>query len=104
VLRHIGECLVQPTRNQDLAELVGLSISHFGRRFKASFGVSPHGYLLRARVERAKTLMRSKDVPLCQIALDCGFCDQAHMSRLFRAVVGSPPNRWRREQTPALSA
>ncbi|MFZ0266166.1 helix-turn-helix domain-containing protein [Caulobacter sp.] len=102
VLRQVGERLDQPIRNQDLAELVGLSISHFGRRFKASFGMSPRDYLIRARVERAKTLMGSRDTPLSQIALDCGFCDQAHMCRLFRTVVGSTPSRWRREQTPLL--
>lgn len=104
VLRHIDEHLDQPIRNQDLAGVVGLSISHFGRRFKASFGVSPRDYLIGARVERAKTLMHGKDVPLSQIALDSGFCDQAHMCRLFRVVVGSTPSRWRREHTPTLSA
>lgn len=96
VLRHIDERLDQPIRNQDLAGVVGLSISYFGRRFKASFGVSPRDYLIRARVERAKTLMHGKDVPLSQVALDSGFCDQAHMCRLFRAIVGSTPSRWRR--------
>jgi AraC family transcriptional regulator len=104
VSRHIAERLDQPIRNQDLAKVVGLSVSHFGRQFKASFGVSPRDYLIRARVERAKAMMRDRRTPLCQIALDSGFCDQAHMSRLFRAVVGSTPSRWRREQTPALSA
>lgn len=104
VLRQVGERLGQPIRNQDLAQLVGLSISHFGRRFKASFGVPPRDYLIRARVERAKTLMRNRDTPLSQIALDCGFCDQAHMCRLFRTVVGSTPSRWRREQPPFFTA
>lgn len=104
VLRHIEGRLDQPIRNQDLAGVVGLSLSHFGRRFKASFGVSPRDYLIRARVDRAKTLMHGKDAPLSQIALDSGFCDQAHMCRLFRVVVGSTPSRWRRQQTPTLSA
>jgi transcriptional regulator GlxA family with amidase domain len=104
VLRHVDQRLDQPLRNQDLARIAGLSISHFGRRFKASFGVSPRGYLIRARVERAKTLMQGKGVPLSQIALDSGFCDQAHMCRLFRSVVGSTPSRWRREQAPVFSA
>jgi AraC family transcriptional regulator len=101
VLRQLDDRLDQPIRNQDLADVVGLSVSHFGRRFKASFGVSPREYLIRARVERAKSLMRGRN-PLSQIALDSGFCDQAHMCRLFRAVVGNTPSRWRREQAPAL--
>jgi AraC family transcriptional regulator len=104
VLRHIGDHIDQPTSNQDLADLVGLSVSHFARRFKGSFGVSPRDYMIRGRVERAKTLMRDTNTSLCQIALDSGFCDQAHMSRLFHAVVGSTPSRWRREQMHALAA
>jgi AraC family transcriptional regulator len=104
VLRHIGDHIDQPTSNQDLADLVGMSVSHFARRFKGSFGVSPRDYMIRGRVERAKTLMRDTNTSLCQIALDSGFCDQAHMSRLFHAVVGSTPSRWRREQMYALAA
>ncbi|MGH1559781.1 helix-turn-helix domain-containing protein [Caulobacter segnis] len=51
--------------------------------------------MIRGRVERAKTLMRETDAPSARIALDSGFCDQAHMSRQFHAVVGSTPSRWR---------
>lgn len=101
VLRHIGENLHLAISNQDLAELVGLSVSHFARRFKGSFGVPPRDYLIRSRVERAKTMMRDPGAGLSQIALDSGFSDQAHMTRLFLAVVGSTPNRWRRAQAYA---
>lgn len=97
VLQYIGEHLDGAISNQDLAEVVGLSVSHFSRRFKASFGVPPRDYLIRGRVERAKTMMLDPTTSLCQIALDCGFCDQAHLSRLFQAVVGITPNRWRRQ-------
>lgn len=104
VLRHIGERLDQPTSNQDLAELVGLSVSHFGRCFKGSFGVSPRDYLIRSRVERAKTLMLETKTALSQIALDSGFADQSHLSRVFNVVVGSTPSRWRREHVDAVAA
>jgi AraC family transcriptional regulator len=102
-LRHIVEHLDQSIRNQDLAQTVGLGVTHFSRCFKGSFGVSPQGYVIRSRLERAKTLMRQSRSSLCQIALDSGFADQAHMSRLFRAMVGSPPNRWRRAQKSSAS-
>lgn len=97
VLGYISEHLDRTISNQDLAELVGLSVSHFSRRFKASFGVPPRDYLIRGRVERAKTMMQDPTASLCQIALDCGFCDQAHLSRLFLSVVGVTPSRWRRQ-------
>lgn len=98
VMRHIDERLGQPISVAELAESVGFSASHFSRCFKSSFGLAPRGFLIRCRLERAKTLMRRTGSPLCQIAMDCGFSDQAHMSRTFRAIVGSSPNRWRRAQ------
>lgn len=104
VMRHIVEHLDQSIRNQDLAETVGLGVTQFSRCFKGSFGISPHGYVIRSRLERAKTLMRQSRSSLCQIALESGFADQAHMSRLFHAIVGSPPNRWRRSQTSSATA
>ena len=98
VARHIREHLDQPIRVQDLAGLVGLSASYFSRRFRGSFGLAPRAYVIRSRLERAQSLMRQGRTPLCAIALDCGFCDQAHMSRLFHTVIGSTPSRWRRQQ------
>lgn len=104
VLRYIGEHLDRAISNQDLADEVGLSVSHFARCFKASFGLPPRDYLIRGRVERAKAMMLNPQAPLCQIALDCGFCDQAHLSRLFQAVVGIAPNRWRRQNIHASAS
>lgn len=101
VLRHLGEHLCRSIRNQDLARLVGLSTSQFSRRFRGSFGLSPRGYVIRSRLDYAKTLMRQTRSPLCQIALASGFADQSHLSRTFHALVGATPNRWRRDQAMA---
>lgn len=98
VTRHIREHLDQPITVHDLAALVGLSAGHFSRRFKASFGLAPRANVIRSRLHRAQTLMRHSRTPLCVIALDCGFCDQAHMSRLFHTMIGDTPARWRRQQ------
>lgn len=98
VLRHIREHVDRPITNQDLAAVVKLSVGQFSRRFKASFGFAPHEFVVRSRVDRCKKLMRRTTFPLSQIALESGFCDQAHMARTFRLVVGSTPTRWRREQ------
>jgi len=93
---HIDTHLSEPLLCKDLAHLVNLSISHFIRSFKATFGCSPHVYLIRRRMERAQGLMLTTDAPLGQIALDCGLADQAHLSRLFKQMVGDSPAAWRR--------
>lgn len=96
VATQIEEQLGEPIYVRDLAERVGLSASHFSRAFKQSFGETTHLYILGRRIARAQTMMRETSLPLCEIALTCGFSDQAHMTRMFTAHVGTSPNRWRR--------
>ena len=79
-----------------LARLARLSVSYFARAFKCTFGYSPHVFLMRRRMERAQGLMLKTNAPLAQIALDCGFADQAHLSRLFLRFTGERPASWRR--------
>jgi transcriptional regulator GlxA family with amidase domain len=86
---------------EDLAELVSLSAAHFCRAFKKSFCATPHAYIVQRRVMRAQELMRSTRSPLSQIALDCGFADQTHLSKLFRRLTGRTPNAWRRAYSVA---
>jgi AraC family transcriptional regulator len=82
----------------ELAKLVSLSPSHFCRVFRESFGDSPHGYITKLRVERARTLMLTTSESLSQIALACGLADQAHLCRCFRRVTGTTPGFWRRSR------
>jgi AraC family transcriptional regulator len=79
-----------------LAEITRLSVGHFSRAFRGSFGESPHRYIINRRVRRAQHEMLATSEPLCEIALSCGFADQAHMCRLFLRIVGCSPHRWRR--------
>jgi AraC family transcriptional regulator len=79
-----------------LAELVTLSAGHFSRAFKQTFGDTPHGHVMRRRVEAAKAMMLKSAEPLSQIAYLCGFADQAHFSRTFRKLAGATPLAWRR--------
>jgi len=103
VLIHIEANLGAPIRNKDLATLARLSTFHFNVAFRNSVGDSPHGYLIRRRVERAQGLMLATDKSLSDIAAECGLADQAHMTRLFRKIVGATPAAWRRARvTPAL--
>jgi AraC family transcriptional regulator len=94
--RYMRQRLEGPLRVKELAEQVSLSVSHFCRAFKESFGTTPHLYLTRLRVERAQRLMLTTAEPLSQIALACGMADQAHLSKLFRRAVGETPSSWRR--------
>lgn len=93
------------SRNITLVELAGLcnlSISWFGRAFKATTGLTPHQWLIARRVVRARDLLLTAD-GLAEIALKCGFTDQSHLSREFRRVMGVTPTAWRRNR-PATEA
>ena len=98
VLEHIEESLAKPIRNRDLAALVDFSEFHFNVAFRNSLGTPPHEFLIRRRIERARHLMLSTDLSLCDIAAECGLADQAHLSRLFRKVVGETPAAWRKSR------
>jgi AraC family transcriptional regulator len=80
-----------------LAHECGLSVSHFARSFRQSFGTSAHSYLVLQRVERAKALLSTSTCTLCEVALQTGFSDQASFNRTFKALVGTPPGQWRRQ-------
>jgi len=93
----LNENLAGRIRLSDLAYECGLSISHFGRSFKASFGMSAHRWLVHRRVQRAKELMAQTGESLAEIADGAGFADQAAFTRAFRQIVGVSPGRWRRD-------
>jgi transcriptional regulator GlxA family with amidase domain len=101
VTSHVEANLDRPIRNEELATLVRLNPSHFGRAFRNSLGEPPHEYVIRRRVERAQGLMLSTDASLSDIALDCGLADQSHLTRLFRRIVGESPRAWRRARISA---
>jgi len=98
---HIETHLDVALRTKELAKLVQLSSFHFCRVFRVSFGNSPHGYVTRRRVERAQGLILTTKLPLGQIAVDCGFADQAHFTKLFRRLTGESPGEWRRVRADA---
>jgi transcriptional regulator GlxA family with amidase domain len=104
VVRHVETNLDRPIRSSELAAVVRLNPCYFSRAFRESFGDSPLRYVTRLRVERAQRLMLSTGEPLSQIALDCGFADQAHFSRLFRRVTSYTPRAWRRARIGAPAA
>lgn len=82
----------------ELAALVDLSQAHFSRAFKASTGVAPYQWQLRARLERAQAMMLSTPAPLEQVAEATGFADAVHFGKAFRRAHGTTPARWRRDR------
>ena len=99
---HIDANIGRRISISELAALLHLSPSHFHRAFKSAFGVAPHRYLARRRIEVAQGLMLTTHNTLSEIALQCGLADQSHLSRWFRRVVGDTPHAWRRMRRGAL--
>jgi AraC family transcriptional regulator len=95
--RYLRENIARQLYLDNLAQHISLSISHFSRAFKESFGTTPHSYIIRLRLKLAQKLMLTTNDPLCQIALDCGLADQAHLSKLFKREIGQTPGAWRRK-------
>ncbi|NKJ36460.1 AraC family transcriptional regulator [Rhizobium sp. SG570] len=89
----------------DIARECGLSSSYFARAFKVSTGGTPHRWLAQRRLDKASDLLRNSSITLKEIAIACGFSDQAHFSRTFSKAKGMPPAAWRRNiiLTPSFS-
>src|SRR6202163_2925023 len=83
-------------RLTDVARECSLSVSHFARSFKATFGMARHRWLIGRRIERAKELLRQTTAPIADIAIQSGFGDQTAFTRTFRQVTGISPGQWRR--------
>jgi AraC family transcriptional regulator len=96
VREYIDSHFTGPVLVADLCALLQRSEAHFSRSFKRTFGESPHAYLVRRRVEFAAQYMLTTDAALSDIALRCGFTDQAHLCRHFRQAAGQTPAAWRR--------
>jgi transcriptional regulator GlxA family with amidase domain len=94
-LRWLESRVAEPHSLAELARIAGLSRYHFLRTFKCVTGVTPHQWLLRARLrEAAQRLTASRD-PVTEIALDVGFEDLSNFIRSFRAEFGRSPGQYR---------
>jgi AraC-like DNA-binding protein len=93
---YIDAHITGPVLVADLCALVNCSEAHFSRSFKRTFGESPHAFLVRRRVELAAQYMLTTDASLSDIALRCGFADQAHLCKRFGQAAGQTPAAWRR--------
>ena len=81
----------------EMAQSVGLSTAHFARMFRKSTGETPHQFVLRQRVERAKAMLRAPDARVLDVAVACGFTTQQHFAQVFRDVCGVSPTEYRQD-------
>jgi len=96
VVEFIEEHLSEPLSQEALAQQVGFSPYHFTRVFRQALGASPHQFVLRQRLERARQLLEQTDLPLAQVAVACGFAHQSHMTQVFTQRLGCTPHAYRR--------
>jgi AraC family transcriptional regulator len=87
----------------EVAALVGIHPAHLNKIFKRHFGVPVGVYLRQLQIERARRLLADTRIPLAQLAMDTGFCDQGHFTRVFKSVTGTTPSDYRRDACASRS-
>lgn len=97
VTDYLHEHLADAVSPVDLARLLEMSRSHFCRAFKTSTGLPPHAWLMSLRIRRAREMMMTTGRSLRDIALDTGFADQPHFTRVFTRFASMTPGEWRRQ-------
>jgi AraC family transcriptional regulator len=81
---------------KEVARACDLSVSYFSHAFRHTLGVAPYKWLIEQRVVLSKEKMRDDGLSLSDVAAECGFSDQSHLTRVFRQTVGVSPGAWRR--------
>ncbi len=96
VIAHIGDCLSEDLSLKTLADIAAMSPYHFARAFKAATGVSPLQYVINARMDLARTLLKTTRLPVSQIAFRTGYADPGRFSHHFRNRIGVTPGAYRK--------
>ncbi len=86
----------QPLSLDDVAMIVGMSKFHFAKSFRQAMGISPHQYLVQARMQKAKGLLGDETLSLAQVASRVGYADTGQFSAQFLKLMGLSPARYRR--------
>lgn len=95
ILHYIATHLHKPIPVAALSREAGLSPAHFSRAFRRSTGRAPHAYVMGRRIAKAAHLLRNSALTIDQIAAQCGFHDQAHLTRLFKTAMKTTPRAYR---------
>jgi DNA-binding GntR family transcriptional regulator/AraC-like DNA-binding protein len=97
VTQLVQERIEEELSLEEMAESAGLSTAHFSKMFRKSTGESPHQFVLRLRVDRAKQMLRAVEARVLDVAVACGFKTQQHFARVFRRLCGASPTEYRQE-------
>jgi AraC family transcriptional regulator len=102
VTEYIHEQIDRDMTVMQLAETAGLSPAYFSRMFQRSTGYAPHQFVLRARIQRAKEMLRISDKKIIDVAIACGFETPQHFSRVFQKLCHATPTEYRRKGSLSL--
>ena len=95
VINYINDYLNRNLYLTELANLVQISPYYFSRLFKKLTGTTPHQYVTQCRIEKAKELLKMRDLSIAYISQQVGFNDQSHFSKTFCKIVGVTPKKYR---------
>ncbi|MDX6403451.1 MAG: hypothetical protein QOH70_906 [Blastocatellia bacterium] len=96
--RYIDECYDLPLDLREISKQACLSRYHFLRLFRDTFATTPHQYLIKRRIEKAKELLSSGKLSVTDVCFEVGFESLGSFSALFRRCVGDAPNNYRERQ------
>src|SRR5258708_20215317 len=94
VAAHVDANLAGKIVIKDLAASLNISVGHFCRAFKRTFGMPARIWIRHRRIELAQGLMLTTGASLSEIPLNCGMTDQSHFTRSFRPIFAAPPSPW----------
>ena len=92
-IKFIHDSLSSHISIKHLADLSGMTLKTFERKFKNKFAVSPTNYIKRVRIEHACTLL-SSNYPIQYVCFECGYCDQSYFTRVFKSMMGITPKKF----------
>lgn len=92
---YVESRLDQNVAVDEMASVLGMGVWTFNRHLNQTIGKSAYAFVLERRMARASALLRDRSLPMKEIAAACGFSDQAHMTRMFRAKLGVTPGQYR---------
>ena len=95
VIDYIRENLERDLSLTQLAKVAHVSSHHFGKLFKQSMGVTPHQYVMKCRIEKAKQLLVNRQITIAEVSLATGFCHQSHFNNVFRRYTTVTPRQYR---------
>jgi AraC family transcriptional regulator len=95
VLEYVSSSLEENLRLAAMAQVAGISPFYFCREFKKTMGISPYGYIVQQRIDRAKTLLKNPSVSVTEVATQLLFATPSHFTATFRKLVGCTPSEFR---------